>query len=312
MNSFINNIQQQQQQEQEQNKINVSNDNYYYNKFRVNTEGKSTPWFNKRILSKLTHDKVNVPNVKDDTYIKKALFQVKFKDNAFEKMRNPTSNIGLHGSCYVNPYLSEQTTGQYDCFPQAISWLIQNIEGTNIRDSDIAHEFGSYALNRTRLKSNSNPIILYTYFPYYKFYIEGIYAENFSKIMKTFSEILPGHATLITLYNDTTGHSHIAIIYRDKYEKFGVFERQYVQNNRLSTSISNMNEEQYIEYINSSEFSTIFFYRVKLSNTQTGGIKQYKKRNNRNKKIKKTKRQNISKTKTRRKKGKKGKRTRKH
>ena len=59
-------------------------------------------------------------------------------------MRNPDPNIGLHGSCYVNPYLSEQTIGKYDCFPQAISWLIQNIEGTDITNEDIAKDFGSY------------------------------------------------------------------------------------------------------------------------------------------------------------------------
>ena len=64
----------------------------------------------------------------------------------------------------------------------------------------------------------------------------------------------------------------------------------------------------------SENFEYINFYLVTLNenymeklNTQTGGIKKYKKRNNHNKKIKKTKRQNIRKTKTRRRRGKNGK-----
>ena len=94
MVSFINDIQQQQQQQQ--NKINESNDNYYNNilsrinnnTFRINNNtGKSTQWFNRRLISQLTHDKVNVPHVHDASPAKKVLFQVKFKDSAFEKMR---------------------------------------------------------------------------------------------------------------------------------------------------------------------------------------------------------------------------------
>ena len=94
--------------------------------------------------------------------------------------------------------------------------------------------------------------------------------------------------------------------------EIGVFERQYVQNNRLSTSISRMNEEQYIEFLRRLGVPMVGFFRVTLSNTQTGGIKKYKKRNNRNKKNKKTKRQIFIKQKQDVVKGRKEKRTRKH
>ena len=269
----------------------VSITNNIINEFtRINSNGGTCPWYSHSIINQITHENVQVPNVESDDNV---LFQVKFKDESFSIMRNPSSNIGLHGNSYMNESLLQQTRGRLDCYPQAISWLIQNIYGTKITNEQIAHDFGKYASNRNQDKCQTQLQHLSCYFPSYIFsddreYIDIINEKD--KLFERLHEIQNGYATLIVYYyNDRTAHTNI--IYRDNDNSFGIFDRQSVNTRRIKYILSGIyKEDQFYDIVllnrgniepPGRRCTHVGFYRVSLvryyfNNTQSQVLKNIK------------------------------------